>query len=235
VALSCWLLGGVHGCFHGFAGLLGGVLVVWLALLLVVCHRVLTSSPLFTSSFRYVSVALLVAPFLLVSPLGGDLCFVGSVLLVARLSGDLLQWLQHSAATCVLLAWFCWWLDSAVTAMECSVLQLLPACAPNAACYTSWPRVQWNAAQRATLLGRGCNAMQRATLVGRVCTCATPVLGGRVLCYTFAILISLGRVVCLHASFILMFQQCTNLFFYFRLVGSPRTNHHDHWTYSCCR
>jgi hypothetical protein len=44
VALSCWLLGGgVHGCLHGFAGLLGRVLVVWLALLLVVCRRVLTS------------------------------------------------------------------------------------------------------------------------------------------------------------------------------------------------
>jgi hypothetical protein len=82
VALFCWLLGGVHGCLHGFAGLLGGVLVVWLqpygpVLLLVVCPRVLTSSPLFQNSFRYVSVALLVAPVLLVSALGGDLCFVG--------------------------------------------------------------------------------------------------------------------------------------------------------------
>jgi hypothetical protein len=181
VALSCWLLGGVHSCLHGFAGLLGGVLVVWLALLLVVCRRVLNSSPLFTNSFRYVSVALQVAPVLLVSPLGGDLCFVGSVLLVARLGGDLLQWLQHLATTCVLLARLCWWLHLVMTAMECSVLHLLAACAPNAACYTSWPWVQCNAAcyncwprvhllQRATLLGRRCNAMQRATIAGRVCT-----------------------------------------------------------------
>jgi hypothetical protein len=87
----------------------------------------------------------LVAHVLLVSALGGILCFVGSVLLVARLGGDLLQWLQHSTVTCVLLARFCWWLDSAVTAMECSMLQLLAVCAPNAACYTSWPRVQCNA------------------------------------------------------------------------------------------
>jgi hypothetical protein len=106
VALSCCLFGGVHGWLHGFAGLLGGVLIVWLALLLVVCRRVLTSSPLFTNSFRYVSVALplLVAPVLLVCAFGGILCFVGSVLLVARLGGDLLQWVQHSAVTCVLLA-----------------------------------------------------------------------------------------------------------------------------------
>jgi hypothetical protein len=83
VALYYCLLGGVHGCLHGFAGLLSGVLVIWLALLLVVCRRVLTSSALFQNSFRYVSVALLVAPVLLVSALGGNLCFVGSVLLVA--------------------------------------------------------------------------------------------------------------------------------------------------------
>jgi hypothetical protein len=151
--MSPWLCpagcsaGCMAGCLHGFAGLFGGVLVVWLmALLLVVCRRLLTSPPLFTNSFRYVSVALLVAPVLLVSALGGNLCFVGSVLLVARLGGDLLQWLQHLAVTWVLLAWFCWWLDSAVTAMECSVLQLLAACAPNAVCYTSWPWVQCNAA-----------------------------------------------------------------------------------------
>jgi hypothetical protein len=209
-------------------------LVVWLALLLVVClHGVClvcgssntppctnSSSPLFTNSFRYVSVALLVAPVLLVAPLGGDLCFVGSVLLVARLRGDL-QWLQHLAATCVLLARFCWWLDSAVTAMECSVLHLLATCAPNAACYTSWPLVQCNAAcytswprvhlmQHATLLGHGCNAMQRATCNA---ACCFVILG--CMCTTIKI-----NVLTL------------SLFFF---AWFPRTNHHDHWTYSCCR
>jgi hypothetical protein len=69
---------------------------------------------------------------------------------------------------------FCW-LGSAGGLTRRCVLQLLAACAPNAACYTSWPRVQCKAAcyncwprvhlmQRATLLGRGCNAIQRSGL-----------------------------------------------------------------------
>jgi hypothetical protein len=103
--------------------------------------------------------------------------------------------------------------------------------------------------QRATLLGRVCNAMQcaslvlgrvlhamqRATLLGRGCNamhCATLVLG-RVSCYTFAMLISLGHIVCMHVSFSHGSNILTRSLFAFAWF-LPRTNHHDHLAYSCC-
>jgi hypothetical protein len=203
-----------------------------------------SSSPLFTISFRYISEALLVAP------LRSNLClarfcwWLDSAVTCSgstwqRLGSDLQRVVGrpsvHNNAACytihamqraTLLGRGCTTMQRAtLLGYRCTTMQR--ATLLGRGCTTM---------QRATLLGRGCTTMQRATLLGRGCTTmqrATPVLG-RVLCYTFAMLISGPRclVACLFHS--LMFQQCTNLFFYFRLLGSPRTDHHDHWTYSCC-
>jgi hypothetical protein len=66
-----------------------------------------------------------------------------------------------------------------------------------------------NARHRATLLGRGCNAMQHAT------------------CNALCCFVMLGCVCTT-----IKINQCTNSLFFAWFL--PRTNHHDHWRYSCC-